>query len=323
MPSSSQAFSERSSPADLAQLALDAATTSAWRQWSTLGAAGGTTTVGADTTATIVDPEALVLASLALAPHERRLADFLLWWAHIGAPLLSVQRTRSLLSFMPGETEQALAAFAASAVDAGDRRWKRLAGPDGLEARLGKGAERPDLTHPAALLLRLRAGLGVSAKADLLAVLLGTDRPATVRALAEATGYSTVAVRVALGEMAGLARFAEATEDYPTSYRIADNPAWSALLTPDQPLPRWGYWAAAFPALLAVDDWGRRAKADGWSPYVASSKARDLVERHALAFRHLAPDAPRLDAYRGEAALAPFAEAVYTLVRTTGGDLAN
>ncbi len=276
-----------------------------------------------DTPATIVDPEALVLASLALTPHERRLADFLLWWARAGAPLLSVQRTRSLLPSMPEGTEQALAAFAASAVDAGDRRWKRLAGPDGLDARPGKGPERPVLTHPSALLLRLRAGLGVSAKADLLAVLLGTDRPATVRALAEATGYSTVAVRVALGEMASLARFAEATEDYPTSYRISDASAWSALLTPERPLPRWGYWAAAFPALLAVAEWGRRAETAGWSPYVTSSKARDLVERHGLAFRHLAPDAPSLNDYRGEAALEPFAEAVYALVRATGGGPAS
>ncbi len=297
-----------STPADLGHLARGAAVDAAWRQWAALGAS-----VEGSRPLTILDPEALVLASLALVPHERRLGDVLLWWASVGAPLLSVQRTRSLAkNLFPGSAD-ALTAFAASAVAAGDRRWKRLAGSEGIDGRPGKGASQPDLSDPSALVLRLRAAFGVSAKADLFAVLLGTEHPLTVRELADASAYSTVAVRVALGEMAQ-ARTAAPTGASPAAYRLLDATEWSALLA-GGPRPRWGHWAEAFALLLAVEDWGRKAEA--WSPYVASSKARDLAERHEGALRQLVPDAPRLDGYRGDAALSPFEATVRELVART------
>ena len=296
------------SPTDLRRLALSAAIDAAWRQWAALGAP-----VGGPRPRTVLDPEALVLASLALLPHERRLGDVLLWWASVGSPLLSVQRTRTLAKVLlaAGSDGGALSAFAASALDAGDRRWRRLAGSGGIDARPAKGAERPDLSDPSALVLRLRAAFGVSAKADLFAVLLGTARPATVRELAEASGYSTVAVRVALGEMA-LAGAVAPTGASPAAYRVPRPAPWSDLLA-GGPRPRWGYWAETFAVLLAVGDWGRRAEA--WSPYVASSKARDLVERHGRALRLVAPDAPRLDRLKGEAALPAFAATVRDVAR--------
>ena len=288
------------SPSNLGRQAQDAVLDAVWRQWGALGAL-----VDGSPPRTVIDPEALVLASLALVPHERRLGDVLLWWASVGSGLLSVQRIRSLARRLP-QAGDALGAFAASAVEAGDRRWKRLAGPGGFDARPGKGADQPDLSDPSALTLRLRAAFGVSAKADLFAVLLGTERPATVRELAESLGYSTVAVRVALGEMT-LARVAEPTGASPASYRASDAAQWSALLA-GGPRPRWGHWAETFSFLLAVGDWGRDAQA--WSPYVASSKARDLAERYGRALRVVAPDAPRLGGLKGEAALPAFAVTV-------------
>lgn len=289
---------------DLADLALEAATGAAWRQWAVLGSTGlvGRAAGGSEREGTIIDPEALLLASLALLPHERRLGDFLAWWAETGAALLSVQRTRALLASMPEalvEDEpvaEALAAFAASAGAAGDRRWQRHAGETPLAGRPGKGADQPVLTEPAALLLRLRAGFGVSAKADLLAVLLGLDgRPATVKALAEATGYSTVAVRAALEEMA-LARFVAATGDYPAAYVVRGANQWSTLLflearsSSAPSAPAWGFWAPAYGFLLDVIVWGRRAR--DWSAYVAGSRARDLIERRGLSLRPIGLDLP-------------------------------
>lgn len=289
---------------DLSDLALEAATEAAWRQWAVLGSTGLVDRDSGDCEreATILDPEALLLASLALLPHEQRLGDFLAWWAETGAALLSVQRTRTLLTSMPAAlvddepVAEALAAFAASAGAAGDRRWRRYAGETPLEGRPGKGAERPVLTAPAALLLRLRAGFGVSAKADLLAVLLGLEgRPATVKALAEATGYSTVAVRAALEEMA-LARFVAATGDYPAAYVVREAERWGALLFPEtgsspaSSTPAWGYWAPVYGFLLDVVVWGRRA--GGWSVYVASSRARDLLERRGPSLRPIGLDLP-------------------------------
>ena len=291
-------------PSALGQQARDAALDAVWRQWAALGAL-----IGGPRPRTVLDPEALVLASLALVPHERRLSDVLLWWASVGSGLLSVQRVRSLVDRFPGA--DALGAFAASAVEAGDRRWKRLAGPSGLDARPGKGADRPDLLDPSALVLRLRAAFGVNAKADLFALLLATERPETVRELAESSGYSTVTVRVALGEMA-LARVAEPTGASPATYRAGESARWSGLLAGGS-RPRWGHWAETLGVLLSVSEWGREAET--WSPYVASSKARDLTERYARPLRLLAPEAPRFDGHRGDAVLAPFAATVRELVK--------
>lgn len=293
------------SPGEIGRRARRAAVDAAWRQWAALGASGGAPEVGETT----IDPEALVLVSAQLVEHERRLADSLLWWAGVGAALLSVQRTRSLLKTVPGGAADALAPFAASAVEAGDRRWKSLAGSEGLDARPGKGAAQAHLTDPTALVLRLRAAFGVSAKADVVAVLLGLERAATVREVAEATGYTTVAVRGALGEVA-LAGFAEATGETPAAYWATRREAWAGLLG-DGP-PAWGFWAERYAVLLDVAAWGERAEAGGWSDYVAASKARDLVERHARAFRRWAPGA-RVDEARGEAALPTFAAAVGAL----------
>ena len=293
-------------PSGLGRQAREAALNAAWRQWGALGALAS----GARSR-TVLDPEALVLASLALVPHERRLGDVLLWWTSAGSRLLSVQRIRSLSDrFATADAESSLGAFAASAVEAGDRRWKRLAGPRGLDARPGKGADTPDLSDPSAVVLRLRAAFGVSAKADLFAALLGRERPSTVRDLAESLGYSTVAVRVALGEMT-LARVVVPTGASPAAYRAADVAEWSALLA-GGPRPRWGDWAETFVLLLAIAEWGEDAA--GWTPYVASSKARDLAERHARPLRRLVPEAPSLDGHRGEAALVPFAATVRELV---------
>ena len=287
-------------PSDVAARARRGAIDAAWRQWTALGASGG---VGAG--GTTIDPEALVLASAQLVEHERRLGDFLLWWAGVGATLLSVQRTRSLLKTMP-EAADALAPFAASAVEAGDRRWKGLAGSEGLDARPGKGTAEARLTDPTALVLRLRAAFGVSAKADVVAVLLGVERAATVREVAEATGYTTVAVRGALSEVA-LGGFAEPTGEVPAMYRATRREAWGGLLGGEPPV--WGFWAERYAALLDVAAWGERAESGGWSEYVAGSKARDLAERHVRALRRWAP-AAGLNEVRGKAALSAFVEAV-------------
>ncbi len=293
------------SPVEIGQQARRAAADAAWRQWAALGASASTSESASSTT----DPEALVLASSLLVEHERRLADFLLWWAGTGAALLSVHRTRSLLRAMPGGAADALAPFAASALAAGDRRWKGLAGPEPLDARPGKGGDRPRLTDPSTLVLRMRAAFGVSAKADVVAVLLGLERPATVRDVADATGYTTVAARGALAELA-LAGFAEATGTSPESYRAARRDAWAGLL--GAPALPWTDWAGRYAALLDVAAWGERADAGDWSDYVAASKARDLTERHAHTFQRWAPEA-RMRRTWDEDALSAFGTAVDAL----------
>lgn len=253
-------------------------------QWSALTSSAAS--AGGKRPRAIVDPEALVLLSLALRGREQRLDDLVFAWARRGSALLSVQRMTSLAESFPLATRDALGEFAA---EAGDRRWRAHAGPANEE----RAAPHTSLLGPMrltagpALLLRLRAGFGVGAKADLLTFLLGLrGAPASVSLMAAATAYSGRAMRTAAEEMA-LAGFIERMDTAPVTY-VADHTAWASVLrlfrltasrTPE--VPQWRYWSVVFAFLAEVDCWAREAEAEGWSAYVASSRARDLVADHA------------------------------------------
>jgi hypothetical protein len=68
-----------------------------------------------------------VLASLAVGHLERRLDDLVEGWARVGAGLMSVQRMQTLVKGYPERVQRRLADFARFAVEAGDRRWERIA----------------------------------------------------------------------------------------------------------------------------------------------------------------------------------------------------
>lgn len=295
---------------------LDAAVAVCWEQWRSLGAFA--TSHGPHPAQSIVDPEALVLLTLLVRERERRLDDFLGWWAQVGSSLLSVQRAQNLAKRLPERAAERLGAFARLAAAAGDRRWKRHQSEGetpALSPRSGKGAAVP-ATHAApALMLRLRAGLGVGAKADLLAFLLGLhgDR-ATTREAAEALGYTEVAVRTAAQEMA-LAGFVEETYDRPVLYS-ANPDAWGALLgapstnAPGASMARWRYWAGLFAFLADVGAWVEEGKGAEWSAYVWSSRARDLAERHRQPLDAVRLRVPEPKHYRGSRYLPAFVETV-------------
>jgi hypothetical protein len=262
----------------------------AWAQWSALTSVAAPD--GVRRPRAIVDPESLVLLSLALRGRDARLDDLVFAWARRSSALLSVQRMTSLAEAFPQATREALGEFAA---EAGDRRWRAHAGPAPEErAPVRANPLGPvRLTAGPALLLRLRAGFGVGAKADLLAFLLGLrGASASVSLMAAATAYSGRAMRTAAEEMA-LAGFIERLDTAPVSY-VADHTAWAAVLrliklnaqrSPD--VPQWRYWSVVFAFLAEVDCWAREADEEGWSAYQASSRARDLVTDHARAV-HLA-----------------------------------
>lgn len=256
----------------------------AWAQWSALTSAA-VPEEGRRPRA-MVDPEALVLLSLAMRESEPRLDDLVFGLARRNSALLSVQRMTSLAETFPARVQEALGEFAA---EAGDRRWRAHAGsaPQGRQRSPTKAFGAVRLTQGPSLLLRLRAGFGVGAKADLLAFLLGLrGAPAAVSLMSAATAYSGRAMRTAAEEMA-LAGFIERLDTAPVAY-AADHTAWAGVLrlyrlsasrTPD--VPQWRYWSVVFAFLADVDCWARDADEQGWSPYVASSRARDLVSDHA------------------------------------------
>ncbi len=266
----------------------------------------------------LVDPEALVLVSLVLLDHEQRLGDLLHDWGARNSDLLSVQRMKNLEADYPepvrGQLTHRVGWFAAVARDVGkDLRWRKLAQGwnevpgrrpeaaehqgeplDRLQAR-AHGAHAPAnastkvratrarLVAGTTLMLRLRLGLGVGVKADLIAFLLGrVEEWATVREIADATGYTVAAVRRAAEDLAA-ARLVESLDGHPAGYR-AMYEAWAPLLEFRDRPPRWASWHERFQFATAFLQWADDARERPLSTYAFGTHGRHLLERYRPAF---------------------------------------
>ncbi len=295
----------------LEQPARECAVDIAWAQW---GAVAGFVTRTLPVQSTI-DPEALLLASLYLAEHERRLTRLTAWWAAKGSRLLSVQRTKNLLRGYPRVVKQRLGEFASMAAEDGhDLRWRSLAGSAHSHhpgPRPKDLAATPELRDPATLMLRLRSGFGVGIKADVLAFLIGrSGAPATFREIATATGYYGRAVRRAVEEMAA-ARFVQPARTTPASYGV--NPgAWASVLELPKSPPLWRFWNENYAFvvnLMEVTASGRDA-----SPYLQSRRVRELMDRYGQVFDRHGIEMARAEDFPGEAFLEPFVEGTRELL---------
>lgn len=255
-----------------------AAVRAAWTQWGAISSAATGPAGHA-----VVDPEALVLASLALAPHEPRLDRVMRLWISQGARVLSAGRLSNLRRDYPDTLAPAVAEFAALVLGVGDARWRKLAGSPAAPADHPRGPGRPlpDQRRPTALMLRLRLGLGVGIKADALSFLIGLAGSAhSVREIAKATGYGERAVRRGLEDLAA-ARLLDGRPTSPATY-LARKEQWYGVLGIEEAVaPLWRYWHELFVIAHALDDWARRADAAGWARYVAGSRLRDVFERLA------------------------------------------
>jgi len=311
-----------------------------WQQWGAIGASA--LQRSGRSLSSIIDPEGLLLLSLYLEPSERRLRDVLYWWAEVGSDLLSVQRTKTLLKRYPDGAAERLQTFGYWAAEkGGDKRWRSLASedPSGPEPREGKGGAS-NLSVPPALMLRLRAGFGVSAKADVLSYLLGVDeRRESTREAAEATGYSRDTVRGALQDLER-AGFIQKTTSRPTRYSVSSRP-WAELLgflepsngkrEEDQRLrgsqgksvkedvPAWRHWADVYAFLAEAAQLAEEA--ENKSDYLASSSARDVFERHEHVFEANRLNVPDPSRYQGKEYLDGFRETVDALYRWIEGNL--
>lgn len=297
------------SPATLASGAArlrQALVHAAWAQWAALGLPAGNVRPARS----IVDPEALVLASLWLRRHEPRLEKLLRIWAGSGGVrLLSTQRIKNLVTAFPDDVATALGAFAVDAVTVGkDSRWRGFAGTATRKKPKGwKDGETstavPDA--PGALMLRLRLGLGVGIKADVLAFLIGgLGARHTVRDVTLALGYQGRAVRRALEELAA-ARFIESVPTGAVSYR-ANERKWMSFFDLVGREPGWWYWQQLYAFGADLDETARTGAA--LSPYVQGSRARDVMERHRQLTVLLHLPAVELERYAGQEYLGAFQE---------------
>lgn len=255
-----------------------------WRQWRAIGGQAATTQGPARS---IVDPEALILISLEMSLYEPRLRDVVRDWVVLNSRWLSVQRVKNLTRPYSANVRQLVSFLARDAVIHGhDARWQGLAveaygAPDDSHVlRTNKWrALRARFQEPGALLLRLRLGFGVGAKADILGMLLGVDRKwTTIREIVGATGYMRAGVRRAVDELAA-ASFVDARVQAPAAYHCGRD-AWVQLLQVQGDFPRWRSWHERFVVILDFMNWANGALMRPTSAYALGVMARELVERH-------------------------------------------
>ena len=202
-----------------------------WRQWTTIGLSG----YGSSKETKVVDPEALLLLSLTVARYDARLFDEVLDWLAINGDYLNVQRLQNLQTKFGFQAKSELSAVAELLGQKSSvaLKWKKLATkhvrnteaslfylPDG-EPMPVRGScdaifQRHGLLRPPihtrglsrpfpqqgmpALLLRLRALLGVNLRCEILC-LLGSVDEIHPSLIARVTGQNPRSTQNALAEM--------------------------------------------------------------------------------------------------------------------------
>ena len=281
-----------------------------WRQWAQLGVAG--TVAFPDRW--IIDPEPLLLVSLALARFDPRLYDEILDWSVTNERWISVQRIKNLarawnaeLPDPQGIRRRSLGAFA-GVMHANEHRlrWKSLVEPsshdsltplflhpDGSPLPIW-GTEDPHFAafgfqRSSLTLRRLSMTVSFGTPPCLLLRLralfglgprpeviayLLTAGAAKVAAIAQATSYSLPAVRDALAD---LSQSGSVYGPHSGVYQL-DARRWRAFLDIPQPAPLWIDWSAVFAAVLFAVDTLTDIDSQQPSDYVRASRLKRLYE---------------------------------------------
>ena len=232
-----------------------------------------------------VDPDALVVFSCTAARRDARLFDAMIEWMQHNGRYIGVTRVRRMLQSGDFSGHRAFLAVVWSSADSESAsKWKRLASrfdedwveeslfilPDGKPLPLvGKRdvnfirwgllrdryeprgvAGRFNPHNPAALLLRLRALLGVNARCDILLYLM-LNLSGTPLAMARACGYEPATVFKALNEMADSGMLDVRQEGRHTVYRI-EAKAWRSLLVKGKAALTWVNWRSILGAFERI-----------------------------------------------------------------------
>ncbi len=250
-----------------------------WRQWSILGVAG--ITKSEDNR--IIDPEALLLFSLGVCRHEPRLFDEIIDWLFQNGQFINVQRLQQIqkkYDFHCGPQLSAIAELL-SKKSSYKLKWSGLAkkyyqepaeplfsdndgnplpcpqdkdaNPEFMDHGLRRGqinlrgySQSFDLHSPACLLLRLRAFLGINARAEILC-LLASVKEIHPSDAARRTAYYQKTIQTTLVEMAQSGVILTRTSKKEKFYRLKPG-VIDGLLKPTSKSPTWINW----PSFLKV-----------------------------------------------------------------------
>jgi hypothetical protein len=238
----------------------------AWIQWIALGVDA----VG-ERDDDVVDPEALIALTAELGDADARLRDVSTDWCVAYGRYVNGSRLKQVARELATPPD-AIGEYVATVAAAGGPAWPMATQPrpDYLargKARLGSARSRPRLR------IRLRAGFGVNARADVLAALLVDPRNGlSVADLARKTRFTKPSTAFAVDALV-LAGLLEP--------RMVGNERRLVLTKPGEILPGLRPpivqpdWVARFGVALDVVRFDRQ---DGMSPPVRAIEARRIVE---------------------------------------------
>jgi hypothetical protein len=201
-----------------------------WRQWTTIGVAGH----GEQWHGSLIDPEALLLLTCTAGRYDARLFDGMMEWMGCNGQYINVQRLKRIMAteeFAGGQVLRAVADSTSDSVSAA--KWATMAAPNqigtqeslfflkngkpmptvnehdplfsahGLKRDLYKarGVSQAFRPEPVSnLLLRLRALLGVNARAEIIAYLLLNEQ-GSPGSLARDAYYFPLTISKAMAEI--------------------------------------------------------------------------------------------------------------------------
>jgi DNA-binding transcriptional ArsR family regulator len=246
----------------------------AWSLWGELGVDGRRRRHDRQA----IDLEPLIIFTAAIGDLDSRLRANSMDWCIANARFASAFRLRNLVEQSSADTRAAFGRYAATVKAHAKVPWPSLGDP--LAIWTSERISEPDLRRPSLIQLRLRAFIGVSARAEVLKILLADPtRGKAASALTEAAGYGKASVAQALDMLtrAGL------VDVEPTAnrlvYRLArpaellDVMQWVPAVFPD--------WSPIFRIAEALTEFGRaRSKTPlaraGDVPKTIQSIERDL-----------------------------------------------
>lgn len=277
-----------------------------WRQWSALGVAGHARAVGH----TILDPEALLLATTRLG-LEPRLFDEVLDWLNVNGALINLQRLQNLAPRI-GERSVINAVAAHLAKRTVHSKWKTLlrtatpvsnlrplfpevptlGQPDDLFARHGwlrgpltlrRLSQPPDPHRASNLLIKLRSLFGMQARAEVMAYLLACES-GHPREMAGRLAYFPRTLQTTLNDMAGSGHVLTRREGHEKRFWLRRD-EWRFLLTRRESaaqetaeFPRWVDWTAFFAAMESIGRFLDRPDLDDAGPAVQAIELRSCLE---------------------------------------------
>ncbi|MFC1766551.1 hypothetical protein ACFL6U_31290, partial [Planctomycetota bacterium] len=279
-----------------------------WQQWNTLGLAG----VSEANDKRIIDPETLLLFSLSVCRFEPRLFDEILDWLHKNGHFINVQRLKQIqrkYCFACDSQLNAVAQFLAKNAKY-KLKWSGLIGkhithppeplfydnqgaplplpadqdtcPEFLAHGLKRGSIRLrgksksfDPQNAACLLLRLRALIGMHARAEILCLLASVDTLRPTEA-ARQTCYYQKTIQTALLEMAQSGAVWVRTEAKAKHYSLTPG-ILDSLLTPNHHPTHWLHWPSILKAIETVWLRLRELSQQNYEPLLLASELHQIL----------------------------------------------